>query len=127
MEYDHKNKDMLALGTGNDNMFSNGEHIVAQGFIKRGDVVFDIGANHGNWLKMALTIAPLKNIYTFEPIKELCQYLSTQHHFRQEMRIINGAVADKVGETEFFVYNNSPQTAEMSNMFGRPEVEQKIT
>ena len=124
-EYNSKDKSMLAFGTGNDNMFSNGEFLVAQEFIRRGDIVFDIGANHGNWLKMILSVKPLNNIYAFEPIKELCQHISIHHHFRENIKIVNGAVSDQVGETDFYIYRNSPQMAEMSNMFGRPEVEQK--
>lgn len=113
------------LGTGNDQMWSNGEYNLAQKIIKRDDVVFDIGANHGNWSKMILSLAPLKKIYCCEPIPDLCQYISQQHHFRKELRIVNGAVTDQVGETTFYVYRNNPQVAEMSNLFRRPDVERE--
>jgi FkbM family methyltransferase len=123
LEYD---SNLNNFGTNNDDMFSNGEFNIAQKFIKRGDVVFDIGANHGNWTKMVLTLAPLRVIYCFEPIKELCQYISTQFHYRTDLKIVCGVVADQLGETDFYIYKNNPQIAEMSNMFGRPEIEIKM-
>jgi len=123
LEYD---SNLNKFGTNNDDMYSNGEFNIAQKFIKRGDVVFDVGANHGNWTKMVLTLAPLQLIYCFEPIKELCQHISTQFHYRTDLKIVWGAVADIMGETDFYIYKNNPQIAEMSNMFGRPEIEIKM-
>jgi FkbM family methyltransferase len=113
------------VGTGNDNMYSNGEFLVAQNLIKRDNVVMDIGANRGRWTKMALTLAPLKKIYCVEPISDMCREISQQFHYRPELRIVNAAVADTIKDINFFFYANSPQMAELSNIFGRPEVEIK--
>jgi FkbM family methyltransferase len=115
-----------SFGTNNDNMYSNGEFVIAQKFIKKNNIVFDIGANHGNWTKMVLSIAPLKMIYCVEPIQDLCKYLTTQFHFRNDLKIAWGAISDKLDNVDFYIYKNNPQIAEMSNMFGRPEIEIKM-
>jgi hypothetical protein len=53
-EYNASDPRLLTIGTNNDDKFTNGEFLIAQAFIKKGDIVFDIGANIGNFTKECL-------------------------------------------------------------------------
>lgn len=46
----------------------NGEELVARTFLKTEDVFFDIGANYGDYTKIALVLNIPLTIYAFEPV-----------------------------------------------------------
>ena len=54
-------------GDNNNNPRTNGELLVMRGLVPRGKVVFDVGANVGNWADLALRINPKADIHAFEP------------------------------------------------------------
>jgi len=116
----------LMEGTGNDNIFQNGEFFILKNALNKRDVVFDVGANKGNWTKVALSIAVLDKVFCFEPIKEMCDYMQSQFFFRENLTIYNRIISDKDGIGDFFIYRNNHHVAEMSNMFGRPKVESQM-
>ena len=116
---------LMHHGVNNDNMFTNGEFGVAQNFLKRDDIIFDVGANKGAWVRMALTVNIFKLILCFEPILEACHVLQSHIFFREYMKIYNGVVVDRVGQATFHLYKNNHQIAEMSNLFGRPNIEKQ--
>ena len=116
---------LLRHGVNNDNMFTNGEFEVMQNFLKKDDVILDVGANKGLWTKAALTVAIPKKVICFEPILDACHALQSHVFFREYVRIYNGVATDKIGVTQLHLYKNNPQVAEMSNLFGRPKIEEK--
>lgn len=56
-------------------MYTNGEMRVTQHNIRKCNVVFDIGANIGQWTKIALSINNNLNIHCFEPSKDTFEKL----------------------------------------------------
>jgi FkbM family methyltransferase len=52
-------------------MNSNGELLVIKELIKDGDVVFDVGANVGNWTEYAIGQHKNLKVFAFEPIPKL--------------------------------------------------------
>lgn len=56
-------------GENNDNIGTNGERRFLQRNLENCDVVFDIGANIGQWTKLALNVNRKLNIHCFEPSK----------------------------------------------------------
>lgn len=58
----------LNLGYNNINSNTNGELKIIQNFIKPQDVVFDVGANIGEWSQSVLQSISNCKIFTFEPI-----------------------------------------------------------
>jgi FkbM family methyltransferase len=69
-----EDKAFVRLGS---NLYSNGESYIFNNIIKsfENPVVFDIGANKGLYTKMCLDINPDINIYSFEPVDEVYNYL----------------------------------------------------
>ncbi len=56
------------LGYGDPYSETNGENLVVRSFIKENDVVFDVGANVGDWSIQALRKANVE-IHAFEPVE----------------------------------------------------------
>ena len=56
-------------GENNDNMITNGEMRFLQRNIENRSVIFDIGANVGQWTKFVLNTNKFLNIHCFEPSK----------------------------------------------------------
>jgi FkbM family methyltransferase len=54
-------------GDNNSNFYTNGEHFFMREQLKHSAVVFDIGANVGEWAKAALDINPDIYLHCFEP------------------------------------------------------------
>ncbi len=71
------------------NMYENGEYqILKHLYQNKGNtplVFFDVGANKGDWSKLALRLAPGAHIHCFEPCRETFQTLSVQ--LDQEKRV----------------------------------------
>lgn len=62
-------------------------------------IIFDVGANHGTWSKMARDTFPLATIHSFEPVKELFNNLRGNFHK------YNLAIGDKREKVEIY-YND---------------------
>ena len=59
----------VTIGYNDSNMKTNGEYNVMQALISPHDILFDIGANRGEWSLAVLSTVPTVNqIYAFEPI-----------------------------------------------------------
>ncbi len=59
------------------NFFTNGEHAFLRSYLKPNTkVIFDVGANIGDWSKMASRYAPNAKIYAFEPHPKIFKMLS---------------------------------------------------
>lgn len=54
-------------GENNSDIHSNGEYRVLAEFIPKSKIVFDIGANAGDWSELALAINPNVELHCFEP------------------------------------------------------------
>jgi len=111
------------LGIGDDNIYSNGEYHVLHGFLQRDSVIFDVGASSGRWTQIALCIMVPKFIYCFEPVPDAFLAAYQLFALRNNVEVLNNIIGNECGKTAFYWYKNNPQLAEMSNLFGRPNVE----
>lgn len=91
-------------------------------------VVFDVGGNCGIFSAMAAKRCPKAKIYCFEPSSELVPVI--QRNCRENVKICQWAVADKDGEIQFYVNEQSQQTnSVMKNsveVFASTEVREMI-
>jgi len=112
----YKNMPMFhSIGHHNCDMFTNGELNVINHFIQENDIVFDIGANVGNWSEQALRVAPHGKIYAFEPIPSIYQQLKTNLESRG-VSVHNCALSDYTGIKTLFFY---PHNSELSGLHYR--------
>lgn len=76
------------------------EYQAASKYIGEGAVVFDVGANKGDWTKAVLTLHP-SIVYMFEPQKSCVdRYLRSMES--EHCKVIESAVGDYEGEIELY-------------------------
>lgn len=119
-------KNSLNIGLGNDNRYTNGEFSLLREVIKDGYTVFDVGSNRGDWAKDVLGLAKLKELVCFEPVPETFTMLRKALADFPCVRCINCAVTDKTDKADMYWYKNNISYAEMSNLYGRPDVESRL-
>jgi FkbM family methyltransferase len=66
-------------------------------------VIFDVGANIGEWTEMASKTIPESKIYSFEPSMQTFKTLS-QNKFSENVKIFNIGLGEKNETIDFFVY-----------------------
>jgi len=83
---------------------TNGEMFLLKSYLKPGDVVFDVGANVGDWSLAALDIEPNLSVYCFEPTNsifaKLVNNLKNHNAF-----YFNIALSDKKDCKKFYCLN----------------------
>lgn len=89
----------------------NGEVKVIESFIPVNGIVFDVGANVGDWSKQVLNFYPKVNIFAFEPIPSLCDRLHRVLN-QTHAKIFPLALARETGVRKFFYYQD--ETAQSS-------------
>jgi FkbM family methyltransferase len=62
-------------GENNGNFHTNGEFAFLKSQIFDCSIIFDVGANEGNWTRMALALNPAAVIHSFEPLPEMYRRL----------------------------------------------------
>jgi FkbM family methyltransferase len=104
----------------------NGEFALISKIIKKGDVVFDVGANVGEWSYTSLMVAGTLKLYCFEPVEET--FLQLTKNLGQTGAMLNNvAIADSNGTKIFNYYNKNPKLARMSTFYRRSEaLEQRL-
>lgn len=112
------------FGHDNCNMASNGEQLALTTLIKDTDIVFDVGANVGDWSKCVFSTAPHARVYAFEPIPEAFSILE-KNLKNHPATVFNTAVSDKKGNKTIAYYNKSLQWAELSSFYRRQNVEKQ--
>ena len=110
-------------GYNNSTMAVNGEVEVVKKLIPENAVVFDVGANVGEWSRYVLDNKPTVQLYAFEPIPTVYDklrnnLLKTSCH--------NLAISDKNGSQPFFHYNSTSTSSELSGLYHRPLVDQML-
>lgn len=66
-------------GENNDDMKTNGELYLLERHIRECSVVFDVGANKGEWTKLVLTLNPSVEVHCFEPIQDMFLQLKAKN------------------------------------------------
>jgi hypothetical protein len=87
----------------NDNIQTNGEMRLMRIVLPQCAIVFDVGANIGDWSALALEINPQLQIHCFEPSLATFQRLQTRLE-RKEVKCKNIALGSKSGELTLHVF-----------------------
>ncbi len=104
---------------------ANGEIYLLKHFLKPYYLVFDVGANVGSWSKRVLDIQPNTELIAFEPIPEVFARLKKDIGCKA-LSIYNLALSDRIGQTDFFFYNENWYTSKLSGFYKRPVNYRKI-
>jgi FkbM family methyltransferase len=107
------------------NFAQTGEQKVMQNLIKPGQVIFDIGANQGDWSQYILNNCQPRELHLFEPVPQTYhQLLSQIANFLNTAKICPNSWA--VGREEtlntFYFYQDSPA---WSTFYRRLEIEKQ--
>lgn len=95
----------------------NGEKAVMQHFLKPENVVFDVGANRGEWSQLALEKAPTIRLFSFEPLPVVFENLKMRFLSFDNVYPFNFAFSDEQGKATFYYYT---QFSELSGFHDRP-------
>lgn len=117
--------DIEQLGFDNSNSDINGEAALLPHLIKPGDIVFDVGANQGEWSRKILDVQPSVSLYAFEPVDSTFNTLK-ENMADTEANIYNIALSKRSGKKTFYHYNQSNQSARMSTFYRRNSVEENL-
>ena len=79
---------------GNITMFL--EDVRARGFKPQG--IIDVGANHGDWTKMALSIFPESKVIMLEPQNEMVPFLERLCHQNSDIEFVHAGAGKEKGE-----------------------------
>ena len=90
----------------NDDMFKNGEFWYLQNRLPECAVVFDVGANVGEWCSLALKLNPNLLIHCFEPCKNTYAHLKNRFDSSDNVIINQIALGSNDGITKINVYND---------------------
>lgn len=82
----------------------NSEVEFYKALLKDYNIIFDVGANHGNKTSPFLKIA--KKVIAFEPDKSNVEFLKLRFRNTKNIIIEPLAISDKIGAAIFFVVNN---------------------
>jgi len=108
------------MGYNNSSMVTNGEYNVIKKLIKPHDVIFDIGANRGEWSSAVLSIVSnIDKIYAFEPIPVIFNVLS-EKMLNKPIKAYELALSDVNGMRDFLLYSQNEQVSELSSFYSRP-------
>lgn len=92
------------VGINNCNMHSNGEALIIRSFAQDWNIVFDVGANIGEWSSAVLSIKEIK-ICAFEPIVEMFNALQKQLRAFPACQLCNIGLSDSKQSIEMYTYD----------------------
>jgi FkbM family methyltransferase len=96
----------LYNGDNDSDIHTNGELRAAQLALPYAKVVFDVGANVGDWTELALAINPGAQLHCFEPSGPTFRKLST-HGFPQNVRLNHFGLGSASEERTMYVYDEA--------------------
>jgi len=111
------------IGFDNSSIINNGELNIIQNMIQPGDIIFDVGANKGDWSNLVFKYHNDIQLYAFEPIAAVYENLKRNLQNYNAL-CFNIAVSDK-SEIKSFYYYTNPSHSELSGLYSRP-ILQKI-
>ena len=79
-------------------------------FCKKGDLIFDVGANYGNRTEVFLNMGA--NVVAFEPQNVCYNYLNTK--FGNKIKLEKVGLGEQEGESVFFTSDNSTTVASLA-------------
>jgi len=106
------------VGFDNSDCRTNGEGALIRCLIKPGDVVFDIGANTGQWSSMVLSDVGKVRLHSFEPVTDTFALLKINLG-SSGAHLHNIAISANNGSENFYHYNRNAKLARMSSFYRR--------
>lgn len=94
-------------GFSDDNPETNGEYFIAQQLISDGDIVFDVGANVGDWSDFVLKHKKNVKLYLFEPILDIYEKLFSRFKGCPNVQIFPFAFNNIPEIKSFFYYKQN--------------------
>lgn len=115
-------KDVESLGYNDCKFKTNGENLIVRRFIESNDLVFDVGANSGEWSAQVFDNTPDVRVYAFEPIPDLISTINEKlkDYF---IKIFNVAVFSSEKNISFFYYKDR---STLSGINSRPVVNKML-
>jgi FkbM family methyltransferase len=90
-------------GDNDDDMLTNGELSFLHETLSHAKIVFDIGANVGDWTRFALQHNPTAEYHCFEPNRNAFKKLSDQS-FPANVYLNNSGMGASEGHLPFYIY-----------------------
>ena len=108
-----------SLGYGDCALGQNGEWSLLQKILKPESLIFDVGANVGEWSQTALRIQPTIRLISFEPVPSIFEQL--KHNLREcaNAQVRNFALSDERGPCTFYYYSERPDLTGLSGLYLR--------
>lgn len=103
------------VGYNNCNMKTNGELMTIQYNVPHQGIIFDVGANKGEWSKHVLRLHPNVTIYAFEPLSFLCDELKNLFN-KQSVSVVATAISDEIATKQFTFYKKE---SALSSLYDR--------
>jgi len=111
-------KGLASIGYDNCDMANNGEYAIMN-IIQDGDIVFDIGANKGEWSQHVLNHKTGITLHACEPLQEVYKQLKANLK-RYSVICHNFALSNETTQKNFYCYNAKTSASELSSLFHRP-------
>lgn len=96
--FDHRGENNCEIDT-------NGEMFVLKKYLNENHVIFDVGANVGDWTKTVLDIAPNAHVHCFEPGHSTFSKLA-QNIDSKNVVLNNFGLGSANEEKEFYIFDN---------------------
>jgi hypothetical protein len=96
-----------ARNENNCEISTNGELYFIRRMSSEFNVVFDVGANIGEWTNLITKVSPEAVVYSFEPSRETFKILS-KNIFSSNVHIQNIGLGDKKEAKDFYIYGENP-------------------
>jgi FkbM family methyltransferase len=113
-----------ANGDNDDDLQTNGERLLMQRVLPKSRVVFDVGANVGDWTAEALFINPRAQYHLFEPSPTTLQSLE-KRAFPGNVIVNNAGLGAAEGEMDLFVFGDGLGANSLYDRRGTDAVEQR--
>lgn len=107
------------LGYGEWLIDKDGELDLMQQLIRPGDIVFDVGANVGEWSLFALQLNIPIQLYAFEPLPLVFSDMQAHLSHYPHAQVFNLALSDKVGKGQFCHYDETYEFSALSSFYVR--------
>lgn len=80
------------------------------------DFLIDVGANRGNFTDHFFRTTQLNSAILIEPIPTLANFLRNKYRNQQNVLVVEKAVADMGGNSQFHIANNDGQSSSLSEI-----------
>lgn len=107
------------LGYGEWIIHTDGELDLMQQFIHSGDIVFDVGANIGEWSAHVLQLNRSVHLYAFEPLPNVFSNLQQRLLHYPNAQGFNLALSESTGRRNFCYYDETYEFSALSSFYVR--------